>query len=237
MTKKSSQYHVFAIIPARGGSKGVPRKNIKLINGKPLLFYTIESAKQSKFIDAFAVSTDDPEIAQIANELGAPIISRPPSLAQDSSPMLPVIEHSCLEYERTSGEKITHLVLLQPTSPLRSSKDIDSALSIVVKQNAKAVISVVESDNKVLKHFMMTPNGQLSGLIDNETPFKQRQQLPKVFAPNGAIYIYEKTQLLNSREMLPLGTYPYIMQLENSLDIDTDNDFDIAAQLLNSHRW
>jgi len=219
--------NICAIIPARGGSKGIPRKNIKLIAGKPLIAHTIEFALKSRYINRLVVSTEDKEISEISKSYGAEIVKRPQELALDYSPTIKSVEHvlNVLEEEKYETDLI---VLLQATSPLRTTEDIDNAIKIFLKEECNAVVSVCimerhkvfQIENNYLKSFM------------GENLDKRRQDMPDLYTTNGAIYIIKPQILQKYRSFYPLGTIPYIMPLERSVDIDTDFEFQIAEYLL-----
>ena len=214
-----------AIIPARGGSKRLPRKNILDLCGKPLIAYTIEAALKSKYISKVIVSSDDEEILNIAKEYKADFIKRPDELARDTTPTEPVVEH-ILQNIKDLGN-YSYLVLLQPTSPLRDEKDIDEAISkLIQEKDATALISVKEIDNKILKAFKINNNGYLEGISNNKYPFMRRQDLPKVFMPNGAIYIISINEFLKTKRLFSDNAISYLMNEEKSLDIDTIDDFE-----------
>ena len=184
---------IISIIPARGGSKGLPKKNILELAGKPLIAWTIESSLKSKYISKTIVSSDCDEILNISSKYGSEILKRPDELARDTTPTEPVVEH-ILQNIKDLGN-YSYLVLLQPTSPLRDEKDIDEAISkLIQEKDATALISVKEIDNKILKAFKINNNGYLEGISNNKYPFMRRQDLPKVFMPNGAIYIIKKEE-------------------------------------------
>jgi CMP-N-acetylneuraminic acid synthetase len=212
------------IIPARGGSKGIPRKNLVIVAGKPLLQWTIDPARAARGLDAIAVSSDDPEILALGARLGAHPIERPAALATDEAPMLPVMQHCVRAFEEQRGNKVTQLILLQPTSPLRTVHDIEAALSLYAAHDARAVISVEVVDNKPLKLFLERDDGSLHGLLSDEAPFMRRQDLPRVLQPNGAIYIYEAKCIVDESCLLPRRTLPYIMPKERSVDVDVSDD-------------
>ncbi len=225
---------IISIIPARGGSKGLPRKNILDLSGKPLIAWTIEASLKSTYITKTVVSSDDDEILSIAADFGADSIRRPDELAQDMTPSEPVIEHVLQNIENIS--EYDYLILLQPTSPLRDEKDIDTSLGILIEKKATSLISVKEIDNKILKAFKQDKNGYLEGISNNIFPFLRRQDLPKVFMPNGAIYIVSIKEFQNSKKLFTNKTIPYIMNEQNSFDIDTIEDFENIKNYIHSRK-
>ena len=218
---------IISIIPARGGSKGLPKKNILELAGKPLIAWTIESSLKSKYISKTIVSSDCDEILNISSKYGSEILKRPDELARDTTPTEPVVEH-ILQNIKDLGN-YSYLVLLQPTSPLRDEKDIDEAISkLIQEKDATALISVKEIDNKILKAFKINNNGYLEGISNNKYPFMRRQDLPKVFMPNGAIYIISINEFLKTKRLFSDNAISYLMNEEKSLDIDTIDDFEIS---------
>ena len=216
---------IISIIPARGGSKGLPKKNILELAGKPLIAWTIESSLKSKYISKTIVSSDCDEILNISSKYGSEILKRPDELARDTTPTEPVVEH-ILQNVKDLGN-YSYLVLLQPTSPLRDEKDIDEAISkLIQEKDATALISVKEIDNKILKAFKINNNGYLEGISNNKYPFMRRQDLPKVFMPNGAIYIISINEFLKTKRLFSDNAISYLMNEEKSLDIDTIDDFE-----------
>lgn len=218
MTKR-----VLSIIPARSGSKGFPRKNIAQLAGKPLIVWTIEASRKSKFISKTVVSSDDQEILDISAENGAEIIRRPDNLATDASKSESVVSHA-INYFQSKGEEFDIVILLQPTSPLRDHKDIDNAFKIMNLACTSAVISVSEINNKILKTFIKDSNGFLKGVSNNNYPFMRRQDLPSVFMPNGAIFIVKIDNFIKNNSFYTNNTLPFIMDNDSSSDIDTKED-------------
>lgn len=216
-----NNYKILAIVPARGGSKGIPRKNIKMLIDKPLIAWTIEEAKKSKFIDKLIVSTDDTEIAKISKEWGAEVpFLRPAELAQDDTPGIDPILHA-LEY----FPEYEYIVVLQPTSPLRLAKDIDGAIDLCVKNNHKFCVSVAESKAIPEWMFHINEQGILKPIINNNFPY-QRQKAKKPFLLNGAVYVGQREALLKNRSFLSSETIAYLMPKDRSIDIDDINDFE-----------
>ncbi len=224
---------VLSIIPARGGSKGIPRKNIVNLSGEPLIAWTINESLKSKYISKTIVSSDDNEILHISKKYGADTIKRPADLSNDFSTSESVATH-VLKDLSSHNEEFDVLVLLQPTSPLRTFSDIDKALDILFNNDkATAVISGYNLDNKFLKAFSMNSSGMLSDDINKDYTFVRRQDLPKMFMPNGAIYIANIESFINEGGFYTNNTLPYEMSKENSLDIDTFTDLSLANMILN----
>jgi len=224
---------VLAIIPARGGSKGLPGKNIINLAGKPLIAWTIEASLNSKYITKTIVSSNDPEILEISVECGAEVIERPDNLASDDATSESVVKHAIDSLE-SIGEVFDIIILLQPTSPLRNFKDIDEAFEIMLDSDATAVISTCEFDNKILKTFMKNSNGFLKGVSNNKYPFMRRQDLPSVFMPNGAIYIIQKYEFFMNHSFFTSKCLEYKMDSKFSVDIDTSQDLkEVERKLTN----
>jgi len=222
---------IIAIIPARGGSKGIPHKNIKNLGGEPLIAYTIGVALKSKYLDHIFVSTEDPEIAEISRKYGAQVIDRPPALAEDTSKTVDAILHA-VEYVEGEGIQPYIVVLLQPTSPLRNTEDIDAAVKLFLDNECDSVISVCEPDHSPFWCF--TLNGKyLQPLFDKNFDTTRRQDLPKVVMPNGAIYVSSPGFIREYEGFYGDRTIPYCMPPERSIDIDTPLDFTVAEVLIN----
>lgn len=215
---------MIAIIPARGQSKGLPRKNIRLLLNKPLIAYTIGSAKAVKEIIQVIVSTEDEEIAQISQKYGASVIYRPEELAQDETPTIDVIIHVLDEIEGNQKSKPKNIILLQPTSPLRTIEDIKRAINLYQTQACDSLISVCDYPHppqwalKIENNFLLPNYGPKYLKL-------RRQELPKLYSPNGAIYIASSSILREKRTFYCERTIPYIMPPEHSIDIDTEFDF------------
>lgn len=217
----------FALIPARGGSKGIPRKNVKMIAGKPLIVWTIEAALRSSMLDAVVVSTDDPEIADVARSAGAlvPFI-RPAELAQDHTPGVAPVLHA-LDY----FPDCESVLLLQPTSPLRTTEDINGCLHMAIQRNAQSVVSVSEPESHPYWTYRLSDNQALERLVVTE-PILRRQDLPVVMTLNGALYFADANWLRKSGSLIGAETLAYVMARERSIDLDTPLDWKIAELLL-----
>lgn len=213
---------VLAIIPARGGSKGIPRKNIINFREKPLIQWSIEAAVQSQVITDIVVSSDDNEILAVAaRNKNINLLKRPAELAKDDTRTEPVLVHALNALQETNFD---YFVLLQPTSPLRTARDIDAAFSKFINSKATSLISVCELTHHPYKSFKVDKNGFLEGILNNDYPFQPRQILPKTFKANGAIYIVEVHDFLKNKSFMTNKTMYFEMSLEKSLDIDSVND-------------
>jgi CMP-N-acetylneuraminic acid synthetase len=220
---------VLAIIPARGGSKGVPRKNIRLLAGKPLIAYTIEAAYECKCIDLVVVSSEDDEILKVAENFGAKAIKRPNRLASDESLSIDTVLHVLSMFDQYEI-----VILLQPTSPLRSIDDILGALRVFIDSEATSCISVAETPISPLRSFEILPNGRLQRIIDLEVP-NRRQDAPIFYVANGAIYISNKKWLKESRKFLTADTVGYVMPALRSLDIDAEYELDFCEFIVEKY--
>lgn len=218
---------VLAIIPARGGSKGLKGKNIAPLNGMPLIAYSIKAARESKYVDLCLVSSDCPRILEVAKAYDSEIIQRPPELASDTASSECVVEHAVSRFP-----DFDLILLLQPTSPLRTSLDIDRSIEALIDHHATAVISVYEPSHTPFKCFKLNENGFLTGLVDNKTPFMRRQDLPVALMPNGAIYLIYTKEFLHNASFFTDKTIPYTMSIESSADIDTQEDLDHVSESL-----
>ncbi|MCJ8161552.1 acylneuraminate cytidylyltransferase family protein [Acinetobacter zhairhuonensis] len=228
------QYHVTALIPARGGSKRLPRKNTKLLCGKPLISWSIEVALASIYIDHVVVSTDDLEIKQIAEQYGADVpFLRPDALSNDHASSFDVIKHAI---EKLDIKKENHLiVLLQPTSPLRLVTELDAALDFFIAKNAKGIVSVSETEHSPLWSNIMPDNSSLAEFIRPEVEGKRSQDLPKFYRLNGSIYIYEVLSLLeNDKIFFDSDVYGFQTEKATAVDIDSEIDFFWAEAILKS---
>jgi CMP-N,N'-diacetyllegionaminic acid synthase len=224
---------MLAIIPARGGSKGLPGKNILQLQGKPLIGYSIEAALKSESVNRVIVSTDDTKIAETASRFGAEIpFLRPDELAQDDSSAIDVYIYTIDRLREQSGIAIDEFMVLQPTSPLRTHQDIDQAVEIFRNKQADSVISVTESAHPPVWAKKISPEGILTEYFPEYASNKNRQEIETAYMPNGAIFIFRYDLLKKFRHYYSDKTYPYIMPAQRSVDIDTQLDFDFAEFLL-----
>lgn len=223
---------VLAMIPARGGSKGIKNKNILDIQGKPLIAYTIEAAKDSSFVDRIFVSTDSEKIKEISEQYGAAVpFLRPAELAQDKTPTLDVVLHDIKKLEAI-GEIYDILILLQPTSPLRTADNIDEALEIFLANECRPLAAVSKvSDHPILIR-TISGGGSLEKLLP-ESSTVRRQDMPAYYRVNGSIYIYLIDEINNGTSFND-SPVPYIMGQEQSVDIDDESDVAMAQYYLTS---
>jgi len=217
---------IIGIIPARGGSKGIPRKNIKEFCGKPLIAYIIETALSVRELDRVIVSTEENEIAKIAKRYGAEIISRPEELAKDETPTLPVLQHAVTYLVKEENYKPDIVVLLYATSPLLNPERISEAIRLMIEKDFDSIISVTRDYG----HFWIEENGKYERFYPRE--LFNRQFYKPLFKENGALYI-TKTEVLISRSKL-IGDKVGFVEMEKyeSIDIDEPLDFEIAEFLM-----
>ncbi len=226
---------ILALIPARGGSKGIPHKNIIPVAGKPLIRYTVEAALQSRYIDYVLVSTDDAEIARTAKACGAQVpFLRPAELAADTSRTVDAVIHAA-ETLKQSGETFDSLVLLQPTSPLRTAEDIDGAVEKFYAGGRQAVVSVSPAEDHpiLIRTIEQTPAGErLKPLLAGSSTVR-RQDMPAFYRVNGCIYINAMEEL-NGDTSFNDNPVPWVMEKSHSVDIDEPADLALAEYLLNA---
>lgn len=218
------------LIPARGGSKGIPKKNIRLLDGVPLISYSINAGISSNIIDDVFVSSDDSEILNISKNNGAKIIKRPTHLATNDASTHDVILHAINTLNKNNIYDL--VILLQPTSPLRNEKHINEAYNLMLEKNSSSLISVSLPEKSPYKHLLINEKGFLKGIINNKMTFMNRQDLPKTYLPNGAIYIFSINDFLKKNRIPINKTVPYLMSKEESIDIDQYDDILIAEKYL-----
>lgn len=225
---------ILAVIPARGGSKGVPRKNIRLLCGRPLLQYTTEAALGAQSLTRVVLSTDDPEIAQIGAKCGVDVpFLRPLELAQDDTPTLPVLQHA-VRFLEDSGEKYDAICLLQPTNPLRKPYQIEACIQLFQQGKATAVVSVLEVPAKYNPHWVYFQDHQgFLGLSTGEdAPLPKRQDLPPAYHREGSIYVCGRDTLIEGNSLYGPRVMGYLMRDEESINIDSLDDWHRAERML-----
>lgn len=222
-----------AIIPARGGSKRLPRKNVLDLKGKPLIAWSIEAGLNSKYIDETMVTTDDNEIVAISKKFGANVpFLRPEKLADDFATRPEVIKHTIEHYKNALKKEFDYLVFLQPTSPLRDGVDIDKAIEYMFEKNGDAVVSVCELEHPMHWSGKLPEDKNMSKFLDNVAVQSRSQDLEKYYRLNGAIYICDIKRFLNEGcVFLNDNIFAYEMAQEKSVDIDTRLDFIIAESI------
>jgi len=223
-----------AIIPARGGSKRLPNKNILNLAGKPLIAWSIDAAKKAENISEVVVSTDSLDIKKIAEEFGGNVpFIRPDNLSNDTASSFDVVKH-CIEFYQTRYNRtFDYIILLQPTSPLRTSDEIEKAIELLLKKHADAVISVCETEHSPLWANTIDNTLSLEHFLRDEVKNKRSQDLPTYYRLNGAIYICKTNELLKQKTfLLEKNCFAYVMSKEKSVDIDTSLDFKLAEILI-----
>lgn len=225
---------ILAIIPARGGSKGVKRKNVRSVGGKPLIYWSISAAKKSSTLTRFYVSSDDAEILDVAVCFGAEVIPRPSKLAGDKTPMIPVLQHVCKEAEKKCG-KFDIIVLLQPTAPMRTEADIDLAVQEFVNSNARSLVSVYQVDDCHPSRMYRISDHKLQKIYE-EPAGSLRQDLEPIYHRNGALYVCDRDLLMNEGTLTCEEPYPFVMIKEKSANIDDEQDLKIADFLMTTNK-
>ena len=221
------------IIPARGGSKGIPRKNIKLLAGKPLIHYTITEAKKSKYLSYIVVSTEDVEITNLVEKYGVDVVKRPDELSTDDTPTAHVVQHVIKYLQEKENKNFNIIVVLQPTSPLRLVSDIDDAIEMFMKKKCDSVVSVSQVQHP--PHWMYTIERDILVPIIKGKNILRRQDALKIYQLNGAVFVTSKEHLLKNNLIFSGEIKPYIMPIERSIDIDSPLDLKLA-ELIISHK-
>ena len=224
--------NVLGVIPARGGSKGIPTKNLAPLCGRPLLAYTADAVNDSSKLTRTIVSTDDKRIADCARSLGLEVpFIRPSSLAADDAPMLPVLQHA-ISALRVDGFDTDMVVLLQPTSPLRRGQHIDAAIDWLQRVRGDSVVSVVEVPHQFNPiSVMRVDEGLLKPFLETSAPTR-RQDKPRLFARNGPAVLAVHARVIEDGSLYGDESWPLIMTPEESLDIDTPWDLRLAESVL-----
>lgn len=221
---------ILGIIPARGGSKGVPRKNIRPLNGKPLIAYTIEAAQQATLLHDFMVSTDDEDIAAVAKDYGADVpFLRPAELATDTARSIDAVIHVL----QNMPKAYTHVLLLQPTCPLRGPQDIDDAIRLYQELDTDSLISVYKPESAHPYYMYMVEDHVMTPLIPDDQKPHHRQSNPPVYMLNGAIYLTDRQVILQKQSFYGDKPKAFIMPPLRSVNIDDELDFALAETILN----
>lgn len=220
---------ILAIIPARGGSKGIPGKNIIDVAGKPLIAWTIEAAKKSRYIDRLILSSDDDEIIKVATQWGCEVpFKRPDELAKDDTPGIDPVLHALSKIPT-----FDYIVLLQPTSPLRRTEDVDGCIEKCITQQANCCVSVTEPDKSPFWMYYINSKDVLEPVVSiDKKRATRRQDLPIVYALNGAVYVARCEWLLANKTFLSEETIGYTMSKEHSIDIDSWRDLQLTKLIL-----
>lgn len=227
------ELRVLGLITARGGSKGIPRKNLAELGGRPLIAHTIAAAKGSRLLTRCIVSTDDEDIAEAAQEYGADVpFLRPKNLAKDASSSIDVAKHALQWLKKGDDETYDYVMILQPTSPLRTSDDIDACIRLAAKTKADSVMSMVALPDLSIEKLKTIKNGWIQPLLKPEgKQSAHRTTLPPVYKRNTAIYL-TKTALIMKGDLFGKKSHAYIMPRERSVDINEPTDLALAAFFL-----
>lgn len=225
---------ILAIIPARSGSKRLPKKNILNLAGKPLIAWSIEAALDSKYIDSVIVSTDDTQIAKISIEYGAKVpFIRPNELATDVASSVSVVLHA-INMLKEKGEDYEYIMLLQPTSPLRTTQNIDESIELLMSSNSDALVSVCELEHNPLWSNTLPQDSDFSNFLNYSIVNKRSQDLKQYYRLNGALYLCLTKRLFEEKTLfIKNKIIAYKMSQEQSVDIDNNIDFCLASCLIN----
>jgi CMP-N-acetylneuraminic acid synthetase len=222
------------IITARGGSKGVPRKNIRLLAGKPLLQYTAEAALAAKCLHRVILSTDDAEIAEVGKRCGLDVpFMRPVELARDDTPTLPVLQHAVHTLE-AKGDRFDAICLLQPTNPLRRVEDIDACIALLEEKQADSVVTVLAVPAEYNPHwvYFQSIDGSLHLSTGEATPIPRRQNLPPAFHREGSVYVTRRDVLMEQNSLFGKRVLGHVLKPEQTVNIDTPADWEQAERLV-----
>jgi CMP-N,N'-diacetyllegionaminic acid synthase len=238
MPRSSYIGNVLAVVPARGGSKGVHRKNLRLLKGKPLIEYTLQTSLASKYISRLIVSTDDPEIASFSRSLGVEVpFMRPAALASDTASQMDVVLHALEYFQRTNGILYDIVLLLQPTAPLRIVDDIEGALDLLFTAQADSVVSFNLVEHNHPYYMYKITDGNPKPLFEIPVGVTRRQDFPPIYIRNGAIYAARSSLLIEQRTFYGKDMRAYIMPSNRSINIDTELDFALAEVFLQNQNF
>lgn len=228
---------VLGIVPARGNSKGIPRKNLRLLLGRPLISYTLDAALESDALKRLIVSTDDPEIAAVAEDHGVEVpFKRPSELARDETPQIEVVLHALEVLEGSERSRYDVVVLLQPTAPLRSAEDIRSSVRMLLETGGDSVVSFCRVEQGHPFYMYTLDGNKPRPLLDVPPQITRRQQFPEIYLRNGAIYATRRDVLVEQRSFYGRDTRAYVMPSERSINIDRETDLIFAEALLQARR-
>jgi CMP-N-acetylneuraminic acid synthetase len=225
---------VVGLVPARGGSKGIPRKNTRLLAGRPLLAYTAEAALRSRLLARVVLTTEDPEVAEIGRAAGLDVpFTRPAELARDETPMLPVVQHA-LRWLESAGERFDAVCLLQPTHPLRRTEDIDACIALCDRSGADAVVTVLEVPPEFNPRwtYLRSDSGALTLATGESAPIPRRQDLPPAFCREGSVYVSRRDAVLEEGSLYGRVLLGVTVERARSVNLDTPADWSRAEALL-----
>lgn len=229
---------VLGLINARGGSKGVPRKNVRLLGDRPLIAYAISAARESRLIQDVVVSTDDAEIAEIARIWGAetPFL-RPGEISTDSAKQIDVIRHA-VRWLESAGRRHDYIALLQPTVPFRRGEDVDKALTVLIETGADSVITVERIDGvEPYTYYSRDAQGRLAPFLDSDPRGVARQDFTPLYRRNGAVYAMKRNVVMEQNSLYGSDCRGVEMPVERSLNIDSLFDWEIAEALVHWRSW
>jgi CMP-N-acetylneuraminic acid synthetase len=230
---------VLGLIPARGGSKGIPRKNIRPLGGKPLLQYSAESALAARRLARVVLSTDDEEIAKIGLECGLEVpFLRPAELAEDTTPTLPVVQHA-IRWLESEGERFDAVCLLQPTNPFRRAEHIDDCIDLLEKSGADSAVSLLPVPAEYNPHwvYFQDEEGSLRLSTGEETPIPRRQALPPAFHREGSVYVTRRNVVMDENSLYGKRVVGYLMEADSSVNIDNQEDWERAVRMLSGRSF
>lgn len=229
---------MIGLIPARGGSKSVPRKNIRLLRGKPLVQYTIDAARAAKRLARVILSTEDEEIANVGIHCGAEVpFLRPPDLAKDSTPMLPVVQHA-LRWLEEKGDFYEAVCLLQPTSPLRRPVEIDDCIDLLERSGADSVVTVAPVPFEYNPHwvYLVKCDGTLGISTGEKFPIDRRQDLPDAFHRTGSVFLGRRDLVMERNTFYGDRLVGYVVNWDQNIQIDSADDWEKAENMLETFR-
>ena len=236
--REDPDMRVLGLIPARGGSKGVPRKNIRLLCGKPLLQYTAEAARAARRLSRTILSTDDEEVAEVGRRCGLEVpFLRPAELARDETPMLPVVQHA-LRFVEAQGDRYDAVSLLQPTNPLRRPEDIDACIELLEQRHAHSVVTILCVPAEYNPHwvYFRDADGPLHLSTGEATPITRRQDLPPAFHREGSVYVVRRDVVMRQNSLQGVRLIGYLLETGRSVNIDSLADWERAGTLLSRPR-
>lgn len=229
----ASRPRIVALIPARGGSKGIPGKNLRSLGGKPLLQLAFEAAKNSGVVERVLLSTDSEEIAALGRSLGIEVpFLRPPELAQDSTPMIGVLKH-LIQHLRQTGSEPDAIMLLQPTAPLRTATHLKQAGEALIPADVDSVVGVTEIPGHYSPHYAMkvTPEGKLTYYLPDSAQIKRRQDVPKAYSRDGTVYLFRISTLERYDDIYGENCIPLVIPSDETLNLDTMEDWEHAERI------
>ncbi len=220
----ANNHPVLALVPARGGSKGIKNKNLALVAGRPLVWHTLRAAQGAPAVDAIWLSSDDDEILRVGRQAGVQVLQRPAELASDQASAVGVVQHFLDSLPQDLAAQDPVVLYLQPTSPLRNAQHIAEVLNLMQRTAASSVMSVVEQRHSPFKTFKLDAQGRLQSLFDESLSNARRQDLPATYLPNGAIYAFLASEFRARGGFPSNGGAPYVMSEADSVDVDTPDD-------------